>query len=145
MFYIHSFYIQETSLWETRIKVTGKLRNFQGCHNFLSKFFVYWKSKKLEDNARNILKSFSSTDFWLENKIFGNNLCVFIIISALLYLLHLLSLHKLLVYPPFLYILHVECSEDVTGEYSSAKYQWCNLGDTLGAIALSSREKLPFL
>ena len=38
-----------------------KLRNFQGFHNFPKKIFVYWKSKKLEDNARNILKSFYYT------------------------------------------------------------------------------------
>ena len=41
--------------------------------------------------------------FWLENKIFHFNLCVFIIISALLHLLHLLSLHKSLVSPSFIY------------------------------------------
>ena len=39
------------------------------------------------------------------------------------------SLHKLLVYPPFAYILYDTYSEDVTGEYSSAKYQWRNLGN----------------
>ena len=44
------------------------------------------------------------------------------IISAVLYLLHFLSLRKSLVYPPFVYILYDECSENVTGEYSSAKY-----------------------
>ena len=49
-----------------------------------------------------------------------------IIISALLSLLHFLSLHKSLVYPPFAYILHDECSEDKTVGYSSAKDQWCN-------------------
>ena len=43
-------------------------------------------------------------DSWSANKMFHNNLCVFIIISALLYLIPLLSLHQLLVYPPFLYI-----------------------------------------
>ena len=62
-------------------------------------------------------------DFWLANKIFHNNLCVFIIISTLLYLLHLLSLHKSLIYPPFVFILYDKCIEDVTGEYSSVKYQ----------------------
>ena len=84
-------------------------------------------------------------DFWLANKIFHNNLCIFIIISALLYLLLLPSLHKSLVYPPFVDILNTECSEDVRGEYSSAKYQWRNRGDTLSAIATLSREKLRFL
>ena len=71
------------------------------------------------------------------------HLCI--IITALLHLFHFLSLHKSLVYSPFVYILYDECSEDVTGEYSSAKYQWRNWGGTLGAIAPSSREKLPFL
>ena len=71
------------------------------------------------------------------------HLCI--IISALLYLLHFLSLHKSLVYPTFVYILYDECSEDVTGEYSSAKYQWLNWGGTLGAIAPPSKEKLFFL
>ena len=63
-------------------------------------------------------------DFSLANKfsitIYGlMHLCV--IISALLYALYYLSLHKLLVYLPFLYIFYDECREDVTGEYSSAK------------------------
>ena len=48
----------------------GDLRNLQGCHNFLRKIFVYWKSKKSEDS------------------MFHNNVYVFIIIPALLYLLH---------------------------------------------------------
>ena len=71
------------------------------------------------------------------------HLCI--IIPALLYLLHFLSLHKSLVYPPFVYILYDKYSEDVTREYSSAKYQWYNSGDTLGAIALPSRKNLLFL
>ena len=53
----------------------------------------------------NDLKSRNRTDipdFWLENKMF--NLCVFIIILALSYLLHLVLLSKSLVYPPFTYI-----------------------------------------
>ena len=62
-------------------------------------------------------------DFWLANKIFHNNLCVFIIISAFSYLLQLLIS---LVYPPYLYILYDECSEYVRGEYSSLKYQLHN-------------------
>ena len=37
-------------------------------------------------------------------------------------LFHFLSLHKPLVFPPFVSILYDECSEDMTGEYSSAKY-----------------------
>ena len=49
-----------------------------------------------------------------------------IIISALLYLPHFLTLHKSLVYPPFVYILYGECSEDVTEEYSPAEYRWRN-------------------
>ena len=66
------------------------------------------------------------------------HLCI--IISALLYLLHLVSLqlHKSLVYPSSVYILYDEYSEDVTGEYSSVKYQWCNCR-TLGVIAPPSR------
>ena len=55
-----------------------------------------------------------------------NKLRVFIIISALLYLLHLLSLHKLLVYQSVVYILHDECGKDVRGEHSSAKYTMRN-------------------
>ena len=53
------------------------------------------------------------------------HLCI--IISILLYLIHFLSLHKSLVYPPSVYILYEEFSEDVTGEYSSVKYQWCDI------------------
>ena len=70
---------------------------------------------------------------------------LYIIISALLHLLHFLSLHKSLVYPPFVYILYDECSEDVTGEYRFTKYQWRGWGGTLGAIAPPSKEKSPFL
>ena len=33
-------------------------------------------------------------------------------ISALLYLIHFLSLHKSLFYPPSVYILYEECTED---------------------------------
>ena len=33
------------------------LRNFQSCRNFPKRIFLYWKSKKVEDNAKNILKS----------------------------------------------------------------------------------------
>ena len=73
-------------------------------------------------NETNDPKLQNTPDFWLENKMFHNNLCVFIIISALLYLLHLLSLHKSLVYPAFIYILYDEFSKDGRGEYSSAKY-----------------------
>ena len=32
------------------------------------------------------------------------------------------ALHKSLVYPPFIYILYDECSEDVRGKYVTAKY-----------------------
>ena len=88
-------------------------------------------------------------DFSLTNKIFCNSLCVFMhlcmITSALLYLLPFLSLHKSLVYPPFVYILYDQCSEDVTREHSSAKYQWRDWWGTLGAIAPPSKEKLLFL
>ena len=47
-------------------------------------------------------------------------------VSFLMYLLDFLSLHRLLVYPPSVYILYDECSEYKTGEYSSVKYQWHN-------------------
>ena len=71
-----------------------------------------------------------------------------IIISALLYLLSFISLHKSLFYPPFVYILYGECSEDVTGEYSSAKYQWrkgrgyigCNCTALERKVALFKKE-----
>ena len=62
------------------------------------------------------------TNFWLENKRLYNNLCVFIITSALLFLIHLLLLQKSLANPAFVYILYDECSADVRGELSSAKY-----------------------
>ena len=52
------------------------------------------------------------------------HLCI--IISALFYLIHFLSMHKSLVYPPSVHILYDECNEDVTGKYSSAKFQWRN-------------------
>ena len=88
-----------------------KLRIFSGWAIFPKEIFIYCESKKIEDNAK-------------KNKMFHINLCFFIIESALLYQLHLLSLHKLLFYPPFIYIyiLYDECSADVIGEYSSAKY-----------------------
>ena len=41
-----------------------KSRNFQGCHNFLKKLFVYWRSKKLEDSAKKIFKSFDCLATW---------------------------------------------------------------------------------
>ena len=66
------------------------------------------------------------------------------LILALSYLLHFLSLHKSLVYPPSVYILYDECSENVTGESSSVKYQWRNWGP-LGVIAPPSRKKLLYL
>ena len=70
-------------------------------------------------------------------------LCIYVLSYQLSYVLsylfHFLSLYKSLVYPAFVYIFYDECSEDVTGEYSSAKYQWRNWGVTLGAIAPLSR------
>ena len=67
-------------------------------------------------------------DFWLANKIFHNSLCVYAFMHyhISLHLIYILSLHKSLVYPPFAYILYDEFSEDMIGEYSSAKYQWRN-------------------
>ena len=41
---------------------------------------------------------------------------VHVIISTLLYLLHLLSLHKSFVYLPVTYVLYDECSDDVRVE-----------------------------
>ena len=43
------------------------------------------------------------------------------IISAPVYLLYLLSLHKSLIYPPFRHVLYDECSENMGGKCSSAK------------------------
>ena len=54
--------------------------------------------------------------------MFHNDLHVFTFIPALLHLLHLLSLLKSLVQPPFIYTLYDECSEEVKREYSSAIY-----------------------
>ena len=39
---------------KTSAKVGEKLRNSQGCCNFHKKIFVCWKSKKLQDIAKNI-------------------------------------------------------------------------------------------
>ena len=92
-------------------------------------------------------KSLDTSDFPLANKIFHSNLCVCalcIIISALLYLIHFLSLHKSLIYSPSVYILYDEYSEDVIGEYSSLKYQWRNWGKS-GVIAPPSRKRLFYL
>ena len=65
-------------------------------------------------------------DFRLENKMFQNSLCDFIIISAVLYMVHLLLLYKSLVCPHFIYILYDECSDNVRGDYTSAKYTMGN-------------------
>ena len=60
-------------------------------------------------------KTLDIPDFWLANK---SSLTVYalmhlcIIILALLDLLHFPSLHKSLVYPPLVYILYDECSEE---------------------------------
>ena len=54
------------------------------------------------------------------------NLCDFIIISAVLYMLHLLLLYKSLVCPHFICILYDEFSDNVRGEYTSAKYTMGN-------------------
>ena len=51
-------------------------------------------------------------NFWLENQIFRNNLCVYAFmyyhISSIMYchMFHFLSLHESLVYPAFVYILY---------------------------------------
>ena len=55
----------------------------------------------------------NTSDFWLENIMFHNSLCVFMVVSALVDLFQLLLLHKSLVYPLFLHILYDECTEDV--------------------------------
>ena len=61
-------------------------------------------------NGPNLQNTPDTQDVWSENKIFHNSLCVLITISALLQLPHLLSLHKSLVYPPFIYVF---CEIDV--------------------------------
>ena len=43
-----------------------------------------------------------------------------------------------------MYVLYDDSSDNMTGEYISAKSQWRNWGDTLGAIAPPSRESRPF-
>ena len=91
------------------------------CH--LERKCLYSRNHNGKKNTKNTQ---DTPDFWLENKIFANNLRVFIITAVLLYLVHLLSLHKSLVYPTFMYILYDECSEDVRGECSSAKYKMRN-------------------
>ena len=88
-------------------------------------------------------------NFWLANQIFHNNcICIYVLsfwLSYVLsYLFHFLSLQKSLVYPAFVHILYNECSEDMTGEYSSAKYLRSNWVGTLGAIAPPLREKSTF-
>ena len=69
-------------------------------------------------------------NFWLAKPNFPlqfMRLCIYVLSYQLSYVLpylfHFLSLYKSLVYPAFVYIFYDECSEDVTGEYSSAKYQ----------------------
>ena len=61
-------------------------------------------------NCKHILKTHKI------NQIFRQKTKCFItviIVSALLNLLHLLTLHKLLVYPPFVYILYDICMENI--------------------------------
>ena len=88
-------------------------------------------SQKKQQNAHTHTHTHlpDAPNFWLANQIFLNNLCVYAFmyyhISCLIYshiLFHFLSLHKSLVYPPFVYILYDECCEEMTGEYSSEKY-----------------------
>ena len=65
-------------------------------------------------NGPNSQNTPDAQDVWSENKIFHNSLCVLITISTLLQLPHLLSLHKSLVYLPFIYVFCERgCSEDV--------------------------------
>ena len=78
--------------------------------------FLHFAIKLMVPNTPDTL------DFWLENKIFSNSFCVFIIISDAFYLFHFLSLHKLLLYSSFIYILYDECRENVRGEYSLVEY-----------------------
>ena len=63
-------------------------------------------------------------------KIFHNNLCAYTFmhyhIGSLVSASLPISLHNSLVYPLFAYILYDECSEDKTGKFSSAEYQWRN-------------------
>lgn len=41
--------------------MTEKLRGRQDCYHFPKKMFIYWKPKKTEENAKNILKSVHCT------------------------------------------------------------------------------------
>ena len=66
--------------------------------------------------AINNPKSQNTSDIWdfpLANKIFHNNLCVYAFVYYhISSLIHFLSLHKSLVYPPSVYILYEGCSEN---------------------------------
>ena len=54
-------------------------------------------------------------------------LCIYVLSYQLSYILSYLfqfaALHKSLLYPALVHMLYDEYSEDMTGEYSSAKYQ----------------------
>ena len=65
--------------------------------------------------AINNPKSQNTSDIWdfpLANKIFHNNLCVYAFVYYISSLIHFLSLHKSLVYPPSVYFLYEGCSEN---------------------------------
>ena len=124
--------------------MTENVRDFPGCHNFPTKIFVYWKSKKVEQCKE-----------YFEVIPLHNNLCVFIIISALLHLLHLLVLHKSLIYPYFMYN---GCSKDLRGEYGPVKkamrnyrssHRRCSVKKVFLEISQNSQEntcaRVPFL
>ena len=99
----------------------------------------------------NMQSTQDTPNFWLANQIFHDNLCVYAFmyydISFLMYC-HICFTFYHYINHWFIQllciILYNECSEDMTGEYSSVKYQWSNWGGTLGAIVLPSREMLPF-
>ena len=76
--------------------------------------FTFYRLEQKCLHSRNVWKKNTpdTPDLLLEDKVFHNNLCLLVTTSALLYLLHLLLLHKSLVYPPFIYASYDECSDE---------------------------------
>ena len=83
-----------------------KLRNSQVCRNFPKKVFVYWKSQKLQCNKK-------------KNKIFHDSLCVFIIISAPLYLLYYHYINHWLIHFLLLFWMNVVRTWEETFKHNS--------------------------
>ena len=71
-------------------------------------------------------KAPDTPDFWLANKIFRNNFCVYALSYQRSYICFTSFHYKNHWLIHFFYILYDECSEDVTGEYSSMKCQCRN-------------------